>query len=159
MRLKKRIVGKEVKLLNKALVVENKAIESYLKGSRLFKAFGHWEEGLDQVIAWIAVESLFHKYIVEALLKAQIEADKLLESAYSGEESTPKSFKSAEIAAEFAERHLKIEEDMIDLYMKVAEEAEHPLVRSVALALAENEKEHHSQLGKIISWVKRKKML
>ncbi len=152
---KRKLRGEDVKLWNKAYVVENKAVEAYVKGVKLFKAFGTWEEGLEQVIRWIAVETIFHKHIVEALLKAQAEADKLLTD--EGEEGEPKStLEGLKIVAEFAMQHLKIEKDMIDTYSKIAEMARHPLIRPVALALAENEMEHHAKLAKIIKMAKKK---
>ncbi len=154
MPIKKKLIKDDVKLWNKAYVVENKAVEAYVKGVRLFKAFGSWEEGLEQVIRWIAVETIFHKHIVEALLKAQVEADKLLADV---KEAEPKSTeKGLKIVADFAMQHLKIEKDMIDTYSKIAEMSDHPLIRQIALALAENEMEHHAELAKIIKMAKKK---
>ncbi len=152
---KGKLLGDDVKLWNKAYVVENKAVEAYVKGVKLFKAFGTWEEGLEQVIRWIAVETIFHKHIVEALLKAQSEADKLLADEGRKEEpkATPEGLK---IVAEFAMQHLKIEKDMIDTYSKIAEVAKHPLIRQLALALAENEMEHHAKLAKIVKMAKKR---
>ncbi len=139
-------------LVKKAYETEKKAASSYTDGLGRIRGQGLKYTGVEKVVGRIAVDTIIHKHLMKAILEAQKELEKL-----AGEGPIEET-KEVELVPEqkalvkrFAEMHLDIEKDMIETYQKMAEKMTHPLFKSLAEALVENEKEHHRILAELIS--------
>ncbi len=139
-------------LVKKAYETEKKAASSYTDGLGRIRGQGLKYTGVEKVVGRIAVDTIIHKHLMKAIMEAQKEIEKL------GGEGPVAEVKEVELSSEqkllvkrFAEMHLEIEKDMIETYQKMAEKMTHPLFKSLAEALVENEKEHHRILAELIS--------
>ncbi len=137
-------------LVKKAAEIEKKAAASYIDGLRLIRGQGLKYTKVEEVVGRIAIDTIIHRYLMESIEKAQKELAKLSEG--------PMEIKDVELNADqkalvkrFAEMHLEIEKGMIEIYGKMAERMTHPLLKNLALAIQENEKEHHKLLGELIA--------
>lgn len=151
-------LGKVRGIVEKAASIESQATYSYLLGLSRLRFFGHLDPQLEESVRRIAVETIIHKHLMEALLGALSELEKMDQSLTSLEERGVKveELKGSEkgLLRRFAEMHLEIEKDMIETYRRLAEESEHPLIKKLAEALAENEEQHHAYLARLIESTK-----
>ncbi|NJE61141.1 rubrerythrin family protein [Thermococcus sp. 21S7] len=139
-------------LVKRAYETEKKAAASYTDGLGLIRGQGLRYTKVEEVVGRIAVDTIIHKHLMKAILEAQKELEKL------AGEGPIEEVKEVELVPEqkalvkrFAEMHLDIEKDMIETYQKMAEKMTHPLFKSLAEALVENEKEHHRILAELIA--------
>ncbi|WP_240923437.1 ferritin family protein [Thermococcus sp. 18S1] len=139
-------------LVKRAYETEKKAAASYTDGLGLIRGQGLRYTKVEEVVGRIAVDTIIHKHLMKAILEAQKELEKL------AGEGPIEEIKEVELVPEqkalvkrFAEMHLDIEKDMIETYQKMAEKMTHPLFKSLAEALVENEKEHHRILAELIA--------
>ena len=141
-------------IVEKAFEIESRAAYDYLFGLMRLRSYGYLDPKLEESVKKIAVETIIHKHLVEGLLSALKDLEKMDQSISSAEErrvrveEVPREQRT--LLRRFAERHLDIEREMIETYKRLAEKAEHPLVKKLAEALAANEEEHHRYLGELI---------
>ena len=142
-------------IIEKAHSIETQAAYDYTFGLSRLQALGYSYKELQDSLKTIAVETIIHKHLVEGLLNAVKELEKMDQTIASMEEREP--IKPEELTPQtkallkrFAERHLEIERDMIETYTKLAEEADHPVVKELAKQLAENERQHHAKFAEMI---------
>ncbi len=143
----------EPPLVKKAYEIEKKAAASYTDGLGLIRGQGLRYTKVEEGVGRIAVDTVIHKHLMQAILEAQKELEKL-----AGEGGAVSELKEVELTPEqralvkrFAEMHLEIEKDMIKTYQKMAEKMTHPLFKGIAEALVENEREHHRILAELIA--------
>ncbi len=139
-------------LVKKAAEIEKKAANSYVDGLGLIRGQGLKYTKVEEIVGRIAIDTIIHKHLMQAIVDAQKELAKL------GTGEPIKEIKDMELNGEqkalvrrFAEMHLEIEKGMIETYEKMAEKMTHPLLKQLALGLVENEKEHHRLLGELIA--------
>jgi rubrerythrin len=105
---------------------------------------------LEEAIRRIAVDTIIHEYLMEGVVRSLEEAEKVGESleTFKAEEAEIEKLppETRSIVKRFIEMHLEIEKNMIETYEELAEKAEHPVIKALAKAIAENEKQHHAQL-------------
>ncbi|MCE4617713.1 MAG: hypothetical protein F7C32_03930 [Desulfurococcales archaeon] len=141
-------------LIKKAHDIETQAAYTYTFGLTRLKFFGHSGDELERSVHKIAVDTIIHKHIMKALFDAMVELEKMEQGMTGVEEravETPELEKAhKELLKSFITKHLEIEKNMIETYKELAAAAEHPLVKSLAEKMAENEREHHEYLGKLL---------
>ncbi|WP_297518064.1 ferritin family protein [Thermococcus sp.] len=139
-------------LVKHAYETEKKAASSYTDGLGLIRGQGLRYTKVEEIVGRIAVDTVIHKHLMEAILDAQKELEKLAgEGPLSEVRDVELSPEQKALVKRFAEMHLDIEKDMIDTYQKMAEKMTHPLFRGLAEAIVENEREHHRLLAKLIA--------
>ncbi len=142
-------------IVSKAAEIESQAAYNYLFGLSRLRSLGYKDPKLEESIKKIAVETIIHKHVIEGLMRAFKELEKIDQSFSSlGERGVTSDTMSSEariLLKRFAEMHLSIEKDMIETYKKLSEEADHPLVKKIAESLVENEEQHHRYLSGLIS--------
>ncbi|KUK18511.1 MULTISPECIES: ferritin family protein [Thermococcus] len=138
-------------LVKKAYETEKKAASSYTDGLARIRGQGLRYTKVEEIVGRIAVDTIIHKHLMEAILNAQKELEKL------AGEGPIEEIKEIELAPEqkalvkrFAEMHLEIERDMIETYQKMVDKMTHPLFKGLAEALVKNEQEHHKLLAELI---------
>ncbi|WP_297503872.1 ferritin family protein [Thermococcus sp.] len=139
-------------LVKHAYETEKKAASSYTDGLGLIRGQGLRYTKVEEIVGRIAVDTVIHKHLMEAILDAQKELEKLAgEGPLSEVRDVELSPEQKALVKRFAEMHLDIEKDMIETYQKMAEKMTHPLFRGLAEAIVENEREHHRLLAKLIA--------
>ncbi len=139
-------------LVKHAYETEKKAASSYTDGLKLIRGQGLRYTKVEEIVGRIAVDTVIHKHLMEAILEAQKELEKLSgEGPLSEVKDVELSPEQRALVKRFAEMHLEIEKDMIQTYEKMAEKMTHPLFRGIAEALVENEREHHRLLAELIA--------
>ncbi|WP_246454790.1 ferritin family protein [Thermococcus camini] len=139
-------------LVKRAYETEKKAAASYTDGLGLIRGQGLRYTKVEEVVGRIAVDTIIHKHLMEAILEAQKELEKLAgEGPISEVKDVELAPEQRALVKRFAEMHLEIEKDMIETYQKMAEKMTHPLFKGLAEALVENEKEHHRILAELIA--------
>ncbi len=138
-------------LVKKAAEIEKKAAASYTDGLGLIRGQGLKYTKVEEIVGRIAIDTIIHKYLMEAISKAQKELEKLSQAPIEEVKDIELNEDQKALVKRFAEMHLEIEKDMIEIYGKMAENMNHPLLKSLALAIQENEKEHHRLLGELIA--------
>ncbi len=139
-------------LVKHAYETEKKAASSYTDGLRLIRGQGLRYTKVEEIVGRIAVDTVIHKHLMEAILDAQKELEKLAgEGPLSEVKDVELSPEQKALVKRFAEMHLEIEKDMIQTYEKMAEKMTHPLFKGIAKALVENEREHHRLLAELIA--------
>ncbi|MCE4614270.1 MAG: hypothetical protein F7B60_01885 [Desulfurococcales archaeon] len=143
-------------IVEKAHGIETQAAYDYTFGLSRLQALGYSYKELQDSLKTIAVETIIHKHLMEGLLNAVKELEKMDQTIASLEEREgikPEgvSPQTKALVKRFAERHLEIERDMVETYAKLAEEADHPVIRELARQLEENEKQHHQRFMEMIS--------
>ncbi len=138
-------------LVKHAYETEKKAASSYTDGLGLIRGQGLRYTKVEEVVGRIAVDTVIHKHLMEAILDAQKELEKLAgEGPLSEVRDVELSPEQKALVKRFAEMHLDIEKDMIETYQKMAEKMTHPLFKGLAEAIVENEREHHRLLAELI---------
>ncbi|KUH34495.1 hypothetical protein APY94_01355 [Thermococcus celericrescens] len=138
-------------LVKRAYETEKKAAASYTDGLGLIRGQGLRYTKVEEVVGRIAVDTIIHKHLMKAILDAQKELEKLAgEGPISEVKDVELAPEQRALVKRFAEMHLDIEKDMIETYQKMAEKMTHPLFKSLAEALVENEREHHRILAELI---------
>ncbi len=138
-------------LVKKAAEIEKKAAASYMDGLGLIRGQGLKYTKVEEIVGRIAIDTIIHKHLMEAIEKAQKELSKLSEGPVEEVKDIELNADQRALVKRFAEMHLEIEKGMIELYGKMAEGMTHPLLKSLALAIQENEREHHKLLGELIA--------
>lgn len=139
-------------LVKKAYEIEKKAAASYTDGLGLIRGQGLRYTKVEEGVGRIAVDTVIHKHLMQAILEAQKELEKLAgEGAVSELKEVELTPEQKALVKRFAEMHLEIEKDMIKTYQKMAEKMTHPLFKGIAEALVENEREHHRILAELIA--------
>ncbi len=138
-------------LVKHAYETEKKAASSYLDGLKLIKGQGLKYTKVEEIVLRIAVDTVIHKHLMEAILNAQKELGKISEGPIEELKEVELSPEQKALVKRFAEMHLEIEKDMIQTYQKMAEKMTHPLFKGIAEALVENEREHHRLLAELIA--------
>lgn len=139
-------------LVKKAYEIEKKAAASYTDGLGLIRGQGLRYTKVEEGVGRIAVDTVIHKHLMQAILEAQKELEKLAgEGAVSELKEVELTPEQRALVKRFAEMHLEIEKDMIKTYQKMAEKMTHPLFKGIAEALVENEREHHRILAELIA--------
>jgi rubrerythrin len=139
-------------LVKHAYETEKKAASSYTDGLKLIRGQGLRYTKVEEIVGRIAVDTVIHKHLMEAILNAQKELEKLAgEGPVEEVKDVELSVEQKALVKRFAEMHLEIEKDMIETYQKMAEKMTHPLFKGIAEALVKNEQEHHSLLAELIS--------
>ena len=139
-------------LVKHAYETEKKAASSYTDGLKLIRGQGLRYTKVEEIVGKIAVDTVIHKHLMEAILNAQKELEKLAgEGPLSEVKDVELSPEQKALVKRFAEMHLEIEKDMIETYQKMAEKMTHPLFKGLAEAIVENEKEHHRLLAELIT--------
>nr|QEK15746.1 rubrerythrin family protein [Thermococcus aciditolerans] len=139
-------------LVKRAYETEKKAAASYTDGLGLIRGQGLRYTKVEEVVGRIAVDTIIHKHLMKAILDAQKELEKLAgEGPISEVTDVELAPEQRALVKRFAEMHLDIEKDMIETYQKMAEKMTHPLFKSLAEALVENEREHHRILAELIA--------
>ncbi len=138
-------------LVKKAADIEKKAAASYTDGLKLIRGQGLRYTKVEEVVGRIAIDTIIHKYLMEAIEKAQKELAKLSEGPMEEVKDIELNADQRALVKRFAEMHLDIEKGMIEIYGKMADGMTHPLLKNLALAIQENEKEHHKLLGELIA--------
>ncbi|WP_297523701.1 ferritin family protein [Thermococcus sp.] len=138
-------------LVKKAYEVEKKAASSYTDGLKMIKGQGLRYTKVEEIVGRIAVDTIIHKHLMEAILEAQKEFESLSEGPIEEVKEVELSPEQKALVKRFAEMHLEIEKDMIKTYQEMAEKMTHPLFKGIAKALVENEMEHHRLLGELIA--------
>lgn len=139
-------------LVKKAYETEKKAASSYTDGLKLIRGQGLRYTKVEEVVGRIAVDTVIHKHLMEAILNAQKELEKLAgEGPLEEVKDVELSPEQRALVKRFAEMHLEIEKDMIETYKKMAEKMTHPLFKGLAEALVKNEQEHHKLLAELIA--------
>ncbi len=139
-------------LVKHAYETEKKAASSYTDGLKLIRGQGLRYTEADERVGRIAVDTVIHKHLMEAILDAQKELEKLAgEGPLSEVKDVELSPEQKALVKRFAEMHLEIEKDMIQTYQNMAEKMTHPLFKGLAEAIVENEREHHRLLAELIA--------
>ncbi len=138
-------------LVKHAYETEKKAASSYLDGLKLIKGQGLSYTNVEEIVLRIAVDTVIHKHLMEAILNAQRELGEISEGPIEELKEVELSPEQKALVKRFAEMHLEIEKDMIETYQKMAEKMTHPLFKGLAEALVENEREHHRLLAELIA--------
>ncbi len=142
-------------MLRKAYRIEEKAQHDYATFLAVAKDLGLENTEVMSVLRRIYVETTIHRRLVEAIMEAMKDLEKLktLEISKEEEESLLRelaSMKRGEIIRYFARSHLELERDMELLYQDIADRAVHPLFQQIAEAIRDNEVEHHKLLEDLI---------
>ncbi len=139
-------------LVKKAADIEKKAAASYIDGLGLIRGQGLKYTKVEEIVGRIAIDTIIHKHLMQAIVDAQKELAKLGTGEPLKEiEDIDMSAEQKALVKRFAEMHLEIEKGMIETYQEMAEKMTHPLLKQLALGLVENEKEHHRLLGELIA--------
>jgi len=139
-------------LVKHAYETEKKAAASYIDGLKLIRGQGLRYTKVEEIVGRIAVDTVIHKHLMEAILDAQKELEKLAgEGPLEEVKDVELSPEQRALVKRFAEMHLEIEKDMIETYEKMAEKMTHPLFKGIAEAIVENEREHHRLLAELIA--------
>jgi len=139
-------------LVKHAYETEKKAAASYTDGLGLVRGQGLRYTKVEEAVGRIAVDTVIHKHLMNAILEAQKELEKLAgEGPVSELKEVELSPEQKALVRRFAEMHLEIEKDMIETYQKMAEKMTHPLFKGLAEAIVENEREHHRILAELIA--------
>lgn len=139
-------------LVKHAYETEKKAASSYTDGLGKLRGQGLRYTKVEEVVGRIAVDTIIHKHLMEAILNAQKELEKLAgEGPVEEVKDVELSPEQKALVKRFAEMHLEIEKDMIETYQKMAEKMTHPLFKGIAEALVKNEQEHHRLLAELIA--------
>jgi len=139
-------------LVKHAYETEKKAAASYTDGLGLVRGQGLRYTKVEEAVGRIAVDTVIHKHLMNAILEAQKELEKLAgEGPVSELKEVELSPEQKALVRRFAEMHLEIEKDMIETYQKMAEKMTHPLFKGLTEAIIENEREHHRILAELIA--------
>ncbi len=139
-------------LVKHAYETEKKAASSYTDGLKLIRGQGLRYTKVEEVVGRIAVDTVIHKHLMEAILNAQKDLEKLAgEGPVEEVREIKLSPEQRALVKRFAEMHLDIERDMIETYQKMSEKMTHPLFKGLAEAIVENEREHHRLLAELIA--------
>lgn len=141
-------------VVEKAYEVESTATYSYLFGLTRLTSYGMKSEELEKAVHTIATDTIIHKHLVKGLLEAINELEKLdkeVEDLAMKQEEVGTSLSPQQkiLLSRFIERHFQIEEEMIKVYEEIRDRVEHPLLKSLAERLVENEKRHHQHLKEL----------
>ena len=140
-----------LKGLEKAYETESLAVEAYMKALRDLKELGALSPKTAELFIEITLDSIIHRNIVAALIKALKEAKDLrkqLSTTTSEEEGEPGK-EQAEYLRRLLEEHEKIEEGAEQLYKTLAEKAPTKLIATILRAIAEDEEKHDKYLEKL----------
>ncbi|ASJ11135.1 rubrerythrin family protein [Thermococcus sp. P6] len=139
-------------LVKHAYETEKKAAASYTDGLGKLRGQGLRYTKVEEAVGRIAIDTIIHKHLMNAILEAQKELEKLAgEGPVSELKEVELSPEQKALVKRFAEMHLEIEKDMIETYQKMAEKMTHPLFKGLAEAIVENEREHHRILAELIA--------
>jgi methyl-accepting chemotaxis protein len=138
-------------LVKRAAEIEKKAAKSYTDGLGLIRGQGLKYTKVEEIVGRIAIDTIIHRYLMEAINKAQKDLEKLSQGPIEEIKDIELNEDQKAVVRRFAEMHLEIEKDMIELYGKMAENMSHPLLKNLALAIQENEREHHKLLGELLA--------
>ncbi|WP_231855831.1 ferritin family protein [Thermococcus peptonophilus] len=139
-------------LVKHAYETEKKAASSYTDGLGRIRGQGLRYTKVEEIVGRIAIDTIIHKHLMEAILNAQKELERLAgEGPIEKVKDVELSPEQKALVKRFAEMHLEIEKDMIETYQKMAEKMTHPLFKGIAEALVKNEQEHHRLLAELIA--------
>jgi len=137
-------------LIRKSIEIEENAVNSYLHAIRILRLQGVEMVDLEKVIKKVAIETLIHRELVKALLRAYEESLKKESEVMKEIEELKPSAREKMIIVKLLKDHLAIESEMISIYRKLAQELQYPVLRELAESLARNEEEHHRVLTSLI---------
>ncbi len=142
-------------LLRKAYRIEEKAQHDYATFLVVARNLGLGNTEIISVLRRIYVETTIHMRLVEAIMEAMKDLEKLknLEISKGEEESLLRelrNMKNGEIIRYFARSHLELESDMVEIYQDIADRAVHPIFQQITEAIRDNEVEHHKLLEDLI---------
>lgn len=137
-------------LIRKSIEIEENAVNSYLHAIRILRLQGVEMVDLEKVIKKVAIETLIHRELVKALLRAYEESLKKESEVMKEIEELKPSAREKMIIVKLLKDHLAIESEMISIYRKLAQELQYSVLRELAESLARNEEEHHRVLTSLI---------
>lgn len=139
-------------IVEKATDIEEKAARSYTDSLAKLRGRGLKYTDVETIVSRIAIDTIIHKHLMKGVLEAQKELEKISKRyEHTKEEEIEPSPEQKALVKRLAEIHLEIEKDMIEAYREMSEKVTHPLLKNLAEALVENEREHHRLLAELIA--------
>lgn len=130
--------------------IEDKAVNSYMHALRILRLRGIDLSDLELIIKKVLIETLIHRELLNGVIKAYEEAlEKDKEVMKDIREISPSSTEKV-LIVKLLREHLDIESMMVEVYNKLSNEIQYPVLKELMKSLANNEREHHRMISELI---------
>jgi len=137
----------------RALEIEKKAIESYLRWVKELASASALDRRIESILLSMIMDSVLHKNLVKAIIESIQEVRDLQQHLRVSESRLPylRLCDVAKLLKRVVEEHIEIEQNASSLYRELASMSSKQLIRDTLNAIARDEDRHEEYLKEIES--------